>query len=395
MPKPLDIIVRAKDEASAALGEISGAVAGVGISAKQAGIALVGFGAAVTGGLALGVKAAADEQVGINALTASLAKVGIAYTDVRQELDASLLATQRKTNFGDEEQRAVLTTLVPILGDYEKAMAALPAILDASAFSGANAATVARTMSRALDGQVNTAITVGIAFDKTADFGERLATVLEKVGGQAEAQANPFKQFANALEDAAQAAGAPLLKPLTAVLEVMTNWFLALQNVNPALLTTLSIGAALVGVFATFAGTLLLLLPTLKAGLAILKSMAAVMAVLRALTGPTGIAIAAAAIGVGLATQAAVKTFGEGGIVTRPTLGIIGDQGPEAIIPLSRAGGGLAPALAGVGAGGGRIDLHIHGGPLLLTDERALDQFARMMTERARRGSLGTTGRLP
>jgi hypothetical protein len=34
-----------------------------------------------------------------------------------------------------------------------------------------------------------------------------------------------------------------------------------------------------------------------------------------------------------------IPLFGNGGIVTRPTLGIIGDEGPEAIIPLSRGRG--------------------------------------------------------
>lgn len=50
--------------------------------------------------------------------------------------------------------------------------------------------------------------------------------------------------------------------------------------------------------------------------------------------------------GVGSAALGAVKSFGlpfmpfaEGGIVTRPTLGLVGEAGPEAIIPLSKARG--------------------------------------------------------
>ena len=34
----------------------------------------------------------------------------------------------------------------------------------------------------------------------------------------------------------------------------------------------------------------------------------------------------------------AISPFAKGGIVTKPTLGLVGEAGPEAIIPLSRAG---------------------------------------------------------
>ena len=35
--------------------------------------------------------------------------------------------------------------------------------------------------------------------------------------------------------------------------------------------------------------------------------------------------------------------LGEGGIVNRPTLAMIGERGPEAVIPLNRGGGMMAP----------------------------------------------------
>jgi phage-related minor tail protein len=54
-----------------------------------------------------------------------------------------------------------------------------------------------------------------------------------------------------------------------------------------------------------------------------------------------------------------ITPFAAGGIVTGPTLGLIGEAGPEAIIPLNRAGGmGTTINLtvnAGMGTDGGAV----------------------------------------
>ena len=46
-----------------------------------------------------------------------------------------------------------------------------------------------------------------------------------------------------------------------------------------------------------------------------------------------------------------IPGFADGGIVTRPTLAMVGEKGPEAIIPLSKMGGG-----------GGGITVNVTGG---------------------------------
>lgn len=79
-----------------------------------------------------------------------------------------------------------------------------------------------------------------------------------------------------------------------------------------------------------------------------------------AVTGAAG--SVAGAIGGGVST--AIKAFASGGIVNSPTLALVGEAGPEAIIPLSAfAGGG---SLAGAsGFGGGGINVYIQGGNYL------------------------------
>jgi hypothetical protein len=61
----------------------------------------------------------------------------------------------------------------------------------------------------------------------------------------------------------------------------------------------------------------------------------------------TAIAAGILAIAVGTAIKAKIPKFAEGGIVSKPTLGLFGEAGPEAVVPLSKfdqLGGGGMPA---------------------------------------------------
>jgi hypothetical protein len=49
-----------------------------------------------------------------------------------------------------------------------------------------------------------------------------------------------------------------------------------------------------------------------------------------------------------------IPMLAQGGIVTSPTLAMIGEAGPEAVIPLNRAGG--------MGLGGNTITVNVNGG---------------------------------
>jgi hypothetical protein len=78
----------------------------------------------------------------------------------------------------------------------------------------------------------------------------------------------------------------------------------------------------------------------------LLKSLAeeyVVRALASLVPGPTFNPAAAAGYGAvaaaALAASGAVQAFAQGGIVTSPTVGLVGEAGPEAIIPLDKAGG--------------------------------------------------------
>jgi hypothetical protein len=85
-------------------------------------------------------------------------------------------------------------------------------------------------------------------------------------------------------------------------------------------------------------------------------------ALLATFTGGTAIGIAAAALSVAIgaalvaaSSAIAVPAFAEGGIVTGPTLGLVGERGPEAIIPLDR----LAELGGGMRSGPTIIEVHV------------------------------------
>jgi phage-related minor tail protein len=65
--------------------------------------------------------------------------------------------------------------------------------------------------------------------------------------------------------------------------------------------------------------------------------------------------------------------FQHGGIVTKPTMGLVGEAGPEAIIPLNR----MSPALASAGQGG-EFHFHLHTGVFMGGEMQARD-FAQKM----------------
>jgi hypothetical protein len=87
------------------------------------------------------------------------------------------------------------------------------------------------------------------------------------------------------------------------------------------------------------------------------KIMAPITAVTSAVSGITG--------GSGNVVGGAIKAFASGGIVYGPTLAMVGEAGPEAIIPLSAFSGGSSLAGAGGGFGGGGINVYIQGGTYL------------------------------
>ncbi len=76
-----------------------------------------------------------------------------------------------------------------------------------------------------------------------------------------------------------------------------------------------------------------------------------------------------------------IPMLAEGGIVTGPTLAMIGEAGPEAVIPLSRAGG--------MGMGGSNVTINFNG----VTTREAADQVVKVLELHFGRGGALSNGR--
>jgi hypothetical protein len=73
-----------------------------------------------------------------------------------------------------------------------------------------------------------------------------------------------------------------------------------------------------------------------------------------------------------------IPMLAEGGFVTQPTLALIGESGPEAVIPLSSGAGGA-------GAGGQQIVVNINGG-IFPADDSTMKQIGNLLAKQILRG---------
>ena len=105
-------------------------------AARTTGIALTAMGAGGVLAIKGFVNAALVQNKALATTRNSVENTGVAWDSVKDKIMAATAALQKKTNFGDEEQLKALQIMIPILGDVDKAMAALPLVLDASAASG-------------------------------------------------------------------------------------------------------------------------------------------------------------------------------------------------------------------------------------------------------------------
>ena len=276
-------------------------------AARTTGIALTAMGAGGVLAIKGFVDAALVQNKALETTRNSVENTGVAWDSVKDKIMAATAALQKKTNFGDEEQLKALQIMIPILGDVDQAMAALPLVLDASAASGKSLETVSNTLTRALSGSVNTATSLGISFDKDATFAERLALGMSGVGGAAAAQADPLIQMSNALGDLKETIGNALLPIITPLIEKVTSLAEWVQTLNPNIVRAAAIVGALTTAFAVVAGPILILLSMIPA---IVAGFGAITASITVLMGATGIGL----IVIGIAALALAWKTNFGGI---------------------------------------------------------------------------------
>tara|TARA_Y100000034_G_C6906545_1_gene420920 strand:- start:2779 stop:4395 length:1617 start_codon:yes stop_codon:yes gene_type:complete len=273
--------------------------------ARKVGLAFTAMGAAGTLAIKGFVNASMVQEQAVATLGAAVENTGVSFDSVKQKVMDTTAALQAKTNFGDEEQIKALATMVTIIGDVDKALEALPTVLDAASVSGLGMGSVAKSASKALSGLVQNSDSLGIVFDKNATFAERLAIMQGKAGGAAEANVNQFTQLNNAMGDLNETIGKSLLPALMPLVEFLTSVVVKLQTMNPTMLKVVTTIGLMATGFMVVTGPILLLLsliPSITAGFAAITVASGV------LMGVTGIGLLIA--GVGALVFAWKKNFG-------------------------------------------------------------------------------------
>lgn len=231
---------------------------------RTLGTVMTAVGAVVTAALIAATKAALDEEVGINKLDAALKNVGQSYTGLKDEIEAAIDATMRKTNYADDEQREALTQLVRITGSYEGALEQLQAATDLAAKNSMDLSSAAILVGRTAAGGTVELSRYGVVVAKDATATEKLAAMQKQLKGSAEAAANPLKILSNQVEDLAEKIGeqlVPFLKNVitrvTPVIDKIKEWI----TIHPKLTQAIIAGTAAMAAVATVLGTIMITIP--------------------------------------------------------------------------------------------------------------------------------------
>ena len=397
------------DKAKKEFASLEGVGAKAGYAIKKAAIPAA---AAVAGLAAAGFDAvqAAIEDSAAQAELARTLKQSTGATDAAIKATEDWISAQGVAlGVTDDELRPALAKLVRQTGDVEKAQKALGLAMDIAAATGKPLATVSTSIEKALGGQTNALAKLDPSLKSLIKDGmsaeEAMAALNEKFGGAAQeaagTTAGQFKRASLAFAETKESIGAALIPVLEKMLPYLTK-FSEWASKNPTLLAAVAAGFGLIAISILAVNAAMALNPislivigiaALIAALAVAyKKFEGFRNVVDALFGGikwwiTNIIIPqfqlmfsiVKTIFNGIATVWN-NTFGRlsfkvpgwvpgiggkgfevpnipmlaaGGIVTSPTLALIGEAGPEAVVPLDRMGDM---------GGGGNVTIQVNGG---------------------------------
>ena len=363
--------------------------------------------AAALGGLAVALgdatRAAMEDQQEQAALALTLQNVTGAGAAQTAQVEKQISAMSRASGVADTEYRKALEALVRGTKDVGIAMNDMNLVMDISTATGMDSASVADALAKAYQGNFKALRSLSPEMSTMIKEGASLNEVMDVLGGtfggatakNAETAAGKMAILKNSIGETKESIGAALLPVLEAVLPVL-NRFAAWAQDNPKafLAIAAAIGLVAAAIVATNIAMALNPFSLIAAGVALLVAALVVAynkfdwfktgvnAIINGILGAFESVVNGAimmvngiiraynaipiapdintiahvnlpSIGGNSATQAASRMnlprMAEGGIVSSPTLALIGEAGPEAVVPLDRmnTGGGVTINVTG------------------------------------------------
>jgi len=363
--------------------------------------------AAALGGLAVALgdatKAAMEDQQEQAALALTLQNVTGAGAAQTAQVEKQISAMSRASGVADTEYRKALEALVRGTKDVGIAMNDMNLVMDISTATGMDSASVADALAKAYQGNFKALRSLSPEMSTMIKEGASLNEVMDVLGGtfggatakSAETAAGKMKIFKNSIGETKESIGAALLPVLEAVLPVL-NKFAAWAQDNPKafLAIAAAIGAVAAAIVVTNIAMALNPFSLIAAGVALLvvalvaaynkfewfrdginlivntvigffagmvnAAIGAVNAIISAYNSipllpdlPKAPTVPVPQLGKPsnkpAPGQMSIPRLAEGGIVTGPTLALIGEAGPEAVVPLDRmaTGGGVTINVTG------------------------------------------------
>jgi ElaB/YqjD/DUF883 family membrane-anchored ribosome-binding protein len=362
--------------------------------------------AAAIGGLAIALgdatKAAMEDQAEQANLALVLKNVTGASDDQVAAIENQISAMSRASGIADTDYRTALEALTLGTKDTKKAMEDMNLVMDISTATGQNSTTVAEALAKAYEGNFKALKTLSPEIKTMVDEGkpldEIMQTLSETFGGavstKAETAAGKMAILKNSIGETKESIGAALLPVVEAVLPILqkfADW--AQDNPDAFVAIAGAIGLVAGAIVATNIAMALNPFSLIAAGIALLVT-GLVIAYKKFEWFSTGVnAVINGIIGVfetfannwikvinviikgynalpllpdiGYINEISLGRIGdkannpsrtidipklaEGGIVNSPTLALIGEAGPEAVVPLDRmqSGGGITINVTG------------------------------------------------
>jgi len=362
--------------------------------------------AAALGGLAIALgdatKAAMEDQQEQAALALTLQNVTGAGAAQTAQVEKQISAMSRASGVADTEYRLALEALVRGTKDVDMAMRDMNLVMDISTATGTSSATVADALAKAYQGNFKALRSLSPEMATMIKEGASLNEIMDVLGGtfggataaSAETAAGKMKILSNSIGETKESIGAALLPVVEAVLPILNKFAMWAQD-NPQAFLAIAgaIGLVAAAIVATNIAMAMNPFTLIAAGVALLVAALVVAynkfewfrtgvnAIINGILGAfesvvngaimmvNGIIRAYNAIPIapdiktiqhvnlpslgGAATQVASRMnlprMAEGGIVSSPTLALIGEAGPEAVVPLDRmqSGGGITINVTG------------------------------------------------